>query len=151
MFKSTNSPLTEIKFKSKNETGNEAENLQGGENKNKRIFIQDSKLNNSSEFNNKTEQQEEESDHILQNNLNDDYSDENKPKMTKEEVESLIDNKRSELDIKIYDLVTRNQVEEKKIEDAINNAEDEETKDNLVKRLEIAIQTNENNIALLKE
>ena len=25
MFKSTNSPLTEIKFKSKNETGNEAE------------------------------------------------------------------------------------------------------------------------------
>lgn len=122
------------------ETSNAARSS-SNENTNK-IFIQDSKLNNGlEEFDKKEESEMQQQD----------FSDDNKPKMTKEEVESLIDNKRSELDIKIYDLVTRHQVEEKKIEDTINNETDEEERSRLVLILEETIKNNENNIALLKE
>lgn len=147
MFKSTNIfnyPLSEREADSNNETPNEASRTLNGENMNK-IFIQDSKLNSGSEFCNKEESL------LIPNNSNQDYYDEKKQKMSKEEVESLIDNKRSELDIKIYDMVTKNQVEERKLEEAINNESDEEEKAKLVKMLEGEIRKNENNIALLKE
>lgn len=147
MFKSTsifNSPASERTSNTNNESPNEPSKNSKTEAMQK-IFIQDLKLNNGSESYNKEESI------IMQNNSNQDNSDENNRKMTKEEVESLIDNKRSELDIKIYDLVTKNQVEERKLEEAINDENDEEAKAKLVKVLEEEIKKNENNIALLKE
>lgn len=76
---------------------------------------------------------------------------ETRKKMTKEEIDSLIDNKRSELDIKLYDLVTRNQVEEKKIEELYNKETDEEQKVSLLSTLKQEITNNENAIKALKE
>ncbi len=72
-------------------------------------------------------------------------------KMTKSEVDSLIDNKRSELDIKLFDMVTKNQVEEKKLEDSYTAETNEEEKAKLLRMLEDEIKKNENNIAMLKE
>lgn len=143
MFNSTNlfNSISERDAIFSNDSPNEAKI--SNENTNK-IFIQDAKLNNL-EFKNNEENA------LNQENSSQDYSNDPKPKMTKEEVESLIDNKRSELDIKIYDLVTKNQVEERKIEEAINNETDEEEKANLVKKLEEQIKKNENKISLMKE
>ena len=72
-------------------------------------------------------------------------------KMTKEEIDSLNDNKRSELDIKMFDLVTRNQVDEKKIEDLYNNEENEEEKAKLLSELKELIEKNESIINEMKE
>ena len=143
MFNSTNllnsTPEREAIFSN----GHPNERKTNGENMNK-IFIQDKKLNKGPELK-KNEEEAFTEDNSYQD------SNEAKSKMTKEEVESLIDNKRSELDIKIYNLVNRNQIEERKIEDTINNETDEEEKTRLVKMLEEEIKKNENNIALLKE
>lgn len=72
-------------------------------------------------------------------------------KITKEEIEILVDKKRSELDIKIFDLVTRNQVEEKKIEDLYEAEENEEEKAKLLNQLQNLIKINEDKIEGMKE
>jgi len=143
MFNSTNllNSISEREAIFSNENPNERKTNE--ENMNK-IFIHDKKLNRGPEL------KKNEEEGFTEDNSNQD-SNEAKSKMTKEEVESLIDNKRSELDIKIYNLVNRNQIEERKIEDAINNETVEEEKTGLVKILEEEIMKNENNIALLKE
>jgi hypothetical protein len=143
MFNSTNllNSISEREAIFSKENPNERKT--NGDNMNK-IFIQDKKLNIGPEL----KKYEEEG--FTEDNSNQDSNEAN-TKMTKEEVESLIDNKRSELDIKIYNLVNINQIEERKIEDAINNETVEEEKTGLVKILEEEIMKNENNIALLKE
>jgi len=109
----------------------------------KRIVIQDSKIESSSPLDNNEESQ-------LQNS-NQNYYVDDKKNMTKEEIESLIDNKRSELDIHLFDMVTKYQVEEKKIEDLYNHETNEEEKAKLLKKLENEIKKNEDNLANLKE
>lgn len=109
----------------------------------KRIIIQDSKMETSSPLENNEESQ-------MQNPNKNFYVDD-KRNMTKEEIESLIDNKRSELDIQLFDMVTKNQVEEKKIEDMYNHENNEEEKAKLLKKLESEIKKNEDNLAVLKE
>ena len=76
---------------------------------------------------------------------------EERKKMSKDEIDSLVDNKRSELDINLFDLVTRNQIEEKKVEDIYNNEENDETKAKLLKELEELIKKNESMISEMKE
>lgn len=74
-----------------------------------------------------------------------------KPKMSKEEIVTLVCNKKSELNIKIFDLVTKNQVEEKKVEEMYEAEQDEEKKANLLGELEDLIKSNENNLNEIKE
>lgn len=72
-------------------------------------------------------------------------------KLSKEEIMDLIDKKRSELDIKIFDMVTKNQVEEKKLEENYEAETDEEQKGILLKNLENSIKLNEDVISEMKE
>ena len=76
---------------------------------------------------------------------------ENFKKLSEDEIRSLIDNKRSELDIRIFDMVTKNQIEEKKLEEDYNMEENEEEKENKLKKLENLIKENENNLNEMKE
>jgi len=92
---------------------------------------------------------ENESD--LLNSPNQEDLNENELKITKGEIESLIDNKRSELDIKLFNLVNKNQIDEKKIEELCNKETDQEKKAILWKNLEEDIKSNENNLALIKQ
>jgi hypothetical protein len=74
-----------------------------------------------------------------------------KTNMSKEEINILIDNKKSELNIKIFDMVTKNQIEEKKIEELYEAEVNEGQKEVLLKELEDLIKLNENNIYQMKE
>ena len=74
-----------------------------------------------------------------------------KNKISPQEIEILVDKKRSELDIKIFDMVTKNQIEEKKIEDLHNNEEDEEQKVKLLEDLKELSHRNEKMIQDMKE
>jgi hypothetical protein len=71
--------------------------------------------------------------------------------LSKEDMDNLIDNKKSELDIRIFDLVTRNQVEEKKFEEIYENEKNEEKKKILLNELEELIKKNEDCINKMKE
>ena len=55
------------------------------------------------------------------------------------------------MDINVYDLVTKFQIEEKKIEDKANEEEDEEEKDKLLSELKNLIKKNEDFINERKE
>lgn len=140
MFKSTDN----INLKHNAKTDNIFETPKHDEN-NKPSRIQDLNSHNLSEIPNNNEE------NLFENNHEKEDLYENKPNMTKEELECLIDNKRSELDIRIFDLVTKNQIEEKKLEELYNNEIDEELKSNLMRKLEEKIKNNEENLALLKE
>lgn len=87
----------------------------------------------------------------VQDNFKEEQLIDNRHIMTKDELECLIENKRSELDLRIFDLVTKNQIEEKKLEELCNNENNEEQRLNLLRNLEEAIKNNENKLALLKE
>lgn len=63
----------------------------------------------------------------------------------------MVDKKRSELDIKIFDLVTKFQVEEKKLQDSYENEQNEEERAKLLTQLEETIKQNENAINNMKE
>jgi hypothetical protein len=67
-----------------------------------------------------------------------------------EEIEFLINKKKYDSDIKIYNMITKHQIEEKKIEELYNNEEDNEEKEKLLTELKEMIERNENKIKRLK-
>lgn len=144
MFKSTNNINNDIKEDGKSLNDNTYIERSLRDEKNKNLINQNS--NKDVYFNNKNNEENDFKDLHKEVHL-----DEIKPKMTKEEVESLIDNRRSELDIRLFDLVTKNQIEEKKIEELYINETNEEQKANLLRKLEEEIKNNENNLAMIKE
>jgi hypothetical protein len=96
----------------------------------------------------KNDEQEKEEEKRIDNRGK--YFQAEKTKMSKKDIDILVDNKKSELNIKIFDMVTKNQIEEKKIEELYENEEDEEKKGILLKELEDLIKSNENNINEIK-
>jgi len=140
MFKSSDNFNTDLEQES--ELNNDGPTADKNDKKDK-VFIQDAAnldITSGIKYND-----ESEANYPNQGNL------EEKRIMSIEEVQSLIDNKKSELDIKVYDSITRHQVEEKKIEELYNNETDEGQKAILLAKLEEEIKKNEKNLANLKE
>ncbi len=105
-----------------------------------KILIKDSHLVDSLEKNEE-----------IENNTSNQNLTEEKKYMTKEEIDSLIENKKSELDILYYDMVTKSQVEEKKLEEMFNEETNEEEKNRLSEMMNLEIKNNEKSLSLLKE
>ena len=74
-----------------------------------------------------------------------------KEKMTAKEIFLKVENKRYELDNNVFDIGTKNQIEEKKMEELANNEEDEEKKEQLLAEMKDLIEKNESNINEMKE
>jgi hypothetical protein len=74
-----------------------------------------------------------------------------KNRLTPDDIKKLIENKRSELDLKIYDMVTKYQIQENTFEEMMNNEENEEKKARLQIEFEELIKNNEKNINGTKE
>lgn len=74
-----------------------------------------------------------------------------KRKLTKNEIESLVENKRSEMDINIYDMVTKNQIEEQKLQELLDIEENAEEKEKLLLQMRDLIQKNENTLNHIRE
>jgi len=114
-------------------------------------LIQDSKFDMTSPIKHREENKNEKNEKEDNNNsINLSQNNEIK-KMSKEEIDILVDNRKSTLDLKIFDLVTKNQIEEKKVEELYENEENEEEKARLLKELEELIKRNEDTINEMKE
>ena len=71
--------------------------------------------------------------------------------MSEKEIFQQVENKRYELDANVFDIVTKNQIEEKKIEDLANDIEDEESKAKLLDSMKDLIEKNEGIVNEMKE
>lgn len=121
---------------------------------NSKIHSFPKKNNEESKFAREEEIQKNGNEKIIENKQQKEHLEkfkEEKKAMSKEEINLLIDKKKSELDIRIFDMVTKNQIEEKKIEDLYESQENDEEKSKLLKQLEELIKTNEDTINDLKE
>jgi hypothetical protein len=74
-----------------------------------------------------------------------------KENMTAKEIFQKVENRRYELDTNVYDMGTKNEIEEKKMEELANNEEDEEGKEKLLAELKDLKEKNEGIINEMKE
>ena len=156
LYKSSDNLNTDKNHNSENNTANNINNTRKNNSSDsnfenmENLVIQDSRFNASSIKHNYPN---EEFLSPIKDNLNKENSIEhrNKKNLDIEDIETLIENKRSQLDIKIYDMVTKSQIEEKKIEEKYNLEQDQEEKSKLLNNLEEEIKRNENAILNMKE